>query len=194
MKKDWILGIDEVGRGPIAGPVTLGLVYASPRVVRLARELYIRDSKAFSSKKREQWFDRILSWQEKGWCTYVTASVSAPVIDRRGIMWAIRKAMARGLSRVEALVHTKIFLDGGLYAPKKFIDQETIIKGDTKIEVIAMASIMAKVTRDRYMVRQDKKFPDYGFAQHKGYGTKRHYVMLQEKGVCSLHRTTWLKS
>ncbi|MFT7557437.1 MAG: ribonuclease HII [Planctomycetota bacterium] len=190
--KNWIVGIDEVGRGPIAGPVTVGVMFAGPRAVALARKMGVRDSKALSPKKRAVWCELIQLWEKKGWCMYTTCSVSARVIDRIGIVYAIKLAMMRGLTRLGIHEHIQLFLDGGLRAPKKYIHQSTIIKGDTKIEAIAMASIVAKVTRDAYMVRQGKKYPQYLFGNHKGYGTKAHYGAIREHGPCDLHRMTWI--
>ncbi|MCW9054602.1 MAG: ribonuclease HII [Candidatus Pacebacteria bacterium] len=190
MKKvKYIIGIDEVGRGPVAGPVSVGAVL-------LSRESSwqdfdgLRDSKKLTEKKREGWFTEI---KESG-VIYAVSSVGEQVIDERGIAYAIRLALSRSLKKLsvdpgECLV----LLDGGLKAPEEYVNQQTIIKGDEKEHVIALASIVAKVTRDRYMTHMGKRHPEYCFEQHKGYGTKRHYEAIEEHGLCPLHRRSFLR-
>jgi ribonuclease HII len=124
----------------------------------------------------------------------VVKSVSAASIDSKGIAPAIRRAIAAGISDLECdPADTFIKLDGSLRAPAEFT-QETIIKGDDKEQVIGLASIMAKVTRDRYMVQQDAKYPQYGFAQHKGYGTKAHIEAIAKYGFSPIHRRSYCKN
>lgn len=196
----WHIGIDEVGRGPIAGPVTIGIFgvkharMKDTNVTNLLRT--VKDSKQLTAVQREHIFReiQILTRTSKD-IFYRTVSIPAHEIDEKGIAACIRKAITRGLAKVaEDSDDVSIRLDGGLRAPDRFIHQETIIRGDQKEPLISTASIVAKVVRDRYMVRMDAVFPNYGFAQHKGYGTKQHYRALEKKGVCELHRKTWIKT
>ncbi len=186
----YLIGIDEVGRGPIAGPVTLCAAIAEPG---FETELIgIKDSKKLSPQKREEWFMRLEEFVRRGGVRFAVAHVPADVIDTIGIAPAIRKALAQTLTDLApdvAMVH--IMLDGSLKAPKEF-SQETIIKGDEKIPIISLASIAAKVQRDRLMVTAAETYPGYGFEQHKGYGTKAHYMALQKLGLTPLHRRSFI--
>ena len=208
----WIVGVDEAGRGPLAGPVTVGLVCV-PVNFDWGLVSGVRDSKKLSEKKREEIFKRVQELQTEGKLQYVVKSVSAQSIDSKGIAPAIRRSIAAGLydlltdgkpstkSRGNTPINWSIAptdchikLDGSLTAPAEFIHQETIIKGDDKELVIGLASIMAKVTRDRYMVEQDKKYPQYGLAQHKGYGTKAHREAIARHGFSPIHRQSYCKN
>lgn len=195
MGKRYIIGIDEVGRGPLAGPVTVGFM-ACPELLAPKIFANIRDSKKLSPKKREEWF---LKFRKDPRLRFGTASVSPRIIDKKGISFAINLALKRCLSSlmsylaVSPLSSYALLLDGGLYAPPKFSRQKTIIKGDEKIPVIAAASIVAKVTRDRAMARFAKKFPNYGFEFHKGYGTRYHSEQITLHGLSRLHRKSYCK-
>lgn len=188
---EWIIGIDEAGRGPIAGPVSVGTVMI-PQDFDPAFFSGIRDSKQLSEEKREEWFAKMKSHPG----IHIAVSlVGASHIDTRGIVSAVKVAMRRNLNELTSDIDPNtilILLDGSLYAPKEFLHQETIIKGDEKIPVISLASIAAKVTRDRHMVRLGKKHPEYGFDQHKGYGTKEHYRNLKKHGRLDIHRASFL--
>lgn len=191
-KEVWVVGVDEVGRGPVAGPVTIG-VCACPGALlsrKKKQHALVGDSKKISEKVREAIAREL---RADGDLIVTTASVSARVIDGRGISRALRQAVARAL-RVTGLdsVEMDVRLDGRLYAPKHY-SQRTIIKGDATEWVIGAASIVAKVKRDGYMIRQAKKFPSYGFEQHKGYGTKAHYAAIKKHGLSLLHRRGFLK-
>lgn len=189
----YIVGIDEAGRGPLAGPVTVGFM-ACPAA--LAPKIFadIRDSKKLSAKRREEWFSR---FKNTPLLCFGAASVSHTVIDKKGISAAIRLALVRCLSslsfryKLQATSYT-LFLDGGLHAPPEF-RQKTVIKGDEKVPIIAAASIVAKVRRDRMMVRLAKKFPHYGFEIHKGYGTRFHCEQIKTNGLSSIHRKTFCR-
>ena len=124
---------------------------------------------------------------------YAVSFAGASLIDKRGIMHGIRQSLARSLEML-ALdpKKTEIRLDGSLYAPKHFLMQRTIIRGDETERIIAMASVVAKVLRDKKMVRFAQKFPLYGFERHKGYGTKEHYTAIKRRGLCSIHRLSFL--
>jgi len=187
----YFVGIDEVGRGPLAGPVAVGALAATPAVVRQFRS--IKESKQLSPEARERWYARISLARVDG-LRFAASFVSANVIDRKGIVFAIRLALMRSLKKLKVSPNScTVLLDGGLYAPKAYERQKTIIHGDAKKTVIAMASVVAKVLRDRKMVRLDKKYPHYGFRAHKGYGTKAHYRALKKHGFSPFHRRSFLK-
>lgn len=188
----YIVGIDEAGRGPLAGPVALGVVRVSPNFDKKFW-LGIRDSKKLSEQARTEWFRKALMEKKALRLDYAVSLVSEKVIDQKGIVYAINLGIKRSLSKLKLdPKQTKVFLDGSLRAPVEFVDQETIIKGDTKVPLISLASILAKVTRDRFMLRLAKKFPQYGFETHKGYGTREHLKRLRELGPSSCHRRSFL--
>ena len=183
-----IIGIDEAGRGPLAGPVVVAGIKI--RSAKTAKRLFagIRDSKKLSAKKREEWFLRLTRHSS---IEYAVARVWNHVIDRVNITRAANIAAARVCRRLSSK-KGRVFavLDGGLYLPDS-IPQKTIIKGDERIPVIAAASIIAKVTRDRIMMRLHKKFPQYRFDLHKGYGTRLHKEYIRRHGYSGVHRRTF---
>jgi ribonuclease HII len=189
------IGIDEVGRGPLAGPVCVAAFMLKGK---LNTTLKLKDSKKLSQKQRELWFKKISLLKKEGKCDFALTYVSAQAIDKIGISKAIKKALETSLQKLvdtHALhVRTRILLDGGLKAPISFSNQKTIIKGDEKEQSIALASIVAKVSRDRLMVRLAKKHASYGFEFHKGYGTSLHYQQLKIHGMSPIHRRTFLKN
>jgi ribonuclease HII len=191
-----VIGIDEVGRGPLAGPVAVcAFTFQVAGFAHLVRKtgLPLRDSKKLSRAQREEWFAHIESWQRGGLCDFKITMISAKEIDKIGISHAIKKALAQSLAYLAPLSSAQILLDGGLRAPEHFKKQKTIIKGDEKEPMIALASIAAKVTRDRYMLRQAKTYPVYGFEQHMGYGTRVHREAIVRHGPSPLHRKSFLK-
>ena len=199
MKDTFVVGIDEVGRGPIAGPVAVAafqLQGARCKVqVREAEKklgIKLRDSKKLTPERREIWFKEIKKWQKEGLCDFKVSMVSAKEIDKIGIVPAIKKCLSNSIFSLNISNSTQILLDGGLKAPQKFKNQKTIIKGDEKEPVIALASIVAKVTRDRLMCRLAQKYPNYGLEVHKGYGTKKHYDEIKKRGQSPIHRKTFL--
>lgn len=187
-----VIGIDEVGRGPIAGPVAVGVfIFLDGLTPRHFRG--VKESKQLNESQREAWFSKVDSRH------FVVTMVSEKIIDKKGIAPAIRHALSQSLTKLIKVHKIKpknclALLDGGLKAPPEFIHQKTIIKGDAKKSVIALASICAKVTRDRHMNRFAKKYPYYGFENHKGYGTKAHYAAIAKYGLLSVHRKSFLKS
>ena len=189
-----IIGIDEVGRGPVAGPVAVGAFLLKGKLPLKQVSIPLRDSKKLSRQQREVWYSHIQEWQKEGLCDFYVCMISAAYIDRDGIAPSIRKALATSLSKISDDVSIQILLDGGLKAPVAYKKQKTIIKGDEKEPAISLASIAAKVTRDRYMLRQHVKFPQYGFDAHVGYGTKNHYAAIKKHGQTVLHRKSFLKS
>ncbi len=188
----FVLGVDEAGRGPLAGPVSVGVV-AVPEGFDVLKEFpEVKDSKKLSEKKREKIFEMLNARVALGDARYTVEFESAETIDNEGIAVAVRRALWRGVNKLapdSALVHVQ--LDGALRAPPEY-SQETIINGDELIPIISLASIAAKVTRDRLMVELAKKYPLYGFEKHKGYGTAAHYDMLKKYGPCVLHRRSFL--
>lgn len=181
----YVVGIDEAGRGPLAGPVTLAYVACPLRIYRRNFK-NIRDSKKLTLKKKEEWFSHI---KNHPLLEYGVTSVGEGIIDRRGISRAAKIGIRRLVSRFE-FKPKMILLDGSLFAPPEY-PQKTIIKGDEKIPIIAAASIIAKVTRDRKMIRLAKKFPKYSFEIHKGYGTKLHGRLLKKYGLSEIHRRSF---
>lgn len=189
-----IVGIDEAGRGPLAGPVAVG-AFCIP--VNFDRRFFIKimDSKQLSHDKRVEWFNKIKDLHKKTEVQYEVALVGHKTIDSRGITKAVRLGIKRVIGRLKLNPKkTLVLLDGSLKAPQEFIYQETIIKGDAKEPVIGCASIMAKVIRDRFMTRQAKMFPKYTFDIHKGYGTKIHIGALKKFGPSEIHRHSFIKN
>ncbi|MBQ8028753.1 MAG: ribonuclease HII [Clostridia bacterium] len=178
-----VCGIDEAGRGPLCGPVCAAAV-----ILPIDCEIEgINDSKKLSEKKREALFDVIT---EKA-VAYSVSMVDAETVDEINILQATFLAMRNAVEGLS--VKPDIALIDGNGKPGLDIAQETVIKGDAKSVSIAAASILAKVSRDRYMLEADKKYPQFQFAKHKGYGTKLHYEMIAEHGICPEHRRTFLK-
>ena len=195
----YLVGIDEVGRGPLAGPVAVGACIISVSEIKrlCARGFFknIKDSKKLSEEKREEWLGRIKELKAKGDLDYYISFVSNKKIDEKGISYCLRLAIKNSLKKLKAdPLKTMVFLDGGLKAPEEFIFQKTIIKGDEKEPIISLASIAAKVARDRKMVAYSKKFPQYGFDIHKGYGTASHCRKIRENGLSKLHRKSFCKN
>jgi ribonuclease HII len=152
----------------------------------------IRDSKKLSPSDRELWFALALEARKEGRLDFAVSLVSERVIDRRGISYAIRLGIKRSLILLGAPDDCQVFLDGGIKAPENFKHQLTVIKGDEKIPVISLASIVAKVIRDRKMVKLSKKFPEFNFHTHKGYGTFMHRWAIQKYGSTEIHRRSYL--
>jgi len=202
----YIIGIDEVGRGPIAGPVAVCAFLIKDNSLFLTglacKELpKLKDSKKLSKKQREVWFEHLKVAKAEGFCDYAVSFVSSENIDKFGINKCIQKALNESLKKVttsENLLRKdfqtsfSVFLDGGLHAPVEYINQETIIKGDELLPVISCASIMAKVMRDRVMENFAKKYPEYGFENHVGYGTKAHYDAIKKNGQSPIHRKSFI--
>lgn len=203
-----LLGVDEAGRGPLAGPVAVGIVAVKEGFDVATEFPGVADSKKLSEKKREKFFELLETHAAEGSVRFVVELGSAADIDEQGIAVVIRAAIKRGvdaLVKCESLTSKNqtsemplkansdphILLDGGLRAPAEY-SQETIIGGDASVPLISLASIAAKVTRDRLIVALAPDYPAYGFEKHKGYGTKAHYEALAEHGPCALHRRTFL--
>ena len=178
-----ICGIDEAGRGPLAGPVVAGAVIL-PKDCSI---LYLNDSKQVPRKKREILYDII---REKA-VAYGIGVVSEKRIDEINILQATYEAMRMAIANLK--VQPDILLNDAVRIPEVDIKQVPIIKGDTLSASIAAASIVAKVTRDRMMVEYDKVYPGYDFASNMGYGSAKHYAGLDKLGPCEIHRRTYIK-
>lgn len=189
----YLIGIDEVGRGPIAGPVAVGaFVFLKPQAKQFFKG--VKESKQISEAKREEWFEKIKEAQKLGLINFAVTFQSEKVIDAKGISFAIKKCLSDSLKKLKIdPKEAEVRLDGGLKAPSEYEKQKTIIKGDAKEQVIALASICAKVLRDRKMREWAKKHPNYGFEVHKGYGTKGHYEAIKKYGLTALHRRSFLQ-
>lgn len=184
----WVLGVDEAGRGPLAGPVAVGTVRAPAGMDLLELFPGLNDSKKLTEAARERIFESLRLHPD---IRYHVALVSAATIDSKGIVWAVRSGVHRGVRRLMPEAGAgKVWLDGLLQAPEGY-EQETVVNGDGTIPAIMLASVAAKVTRDRYMVRLSKRYPQYAFERHKGYGTQQHRDVIAELGLCAIHRTTY---
>ena len=179
-----ICGVDEAGRGPLAGPVTAGAVIL-PKDCTI---LYLNDSKKLSEKRREELFWEI---REKA-VSYSVGIVGPERIDEINILQATYEAMRQAVSGLGVV--PDLLLNDAVTIPELAIPQVPIIKGDAKSVSIAAASILAKVTRDHRMEEYDRQFPQYGFAKHKGYGTAAHVAAIREFGPCPIHRRSFLKN
>ena len=181
-----VLGVDEAGRGPLAGAVVAGAVIIPEYFSELDE---INDSKKLTEKKREKLFEIIM---EK--CIVGIGISDEKEIDEVNILNATFSAMRKAISQVTEKAEFDVVLVDGNHKIKGYMrKQEEVIKGDAKSLSIAAASIVAKVTRDRMMLEVAKEFPEYNFAKHKGYGTKLHREILLEKGPCKYHRKSFLK-
>ncbi len=218
----YIIGIDEVGRGPLAGPVAVCafLIKDEKFLESAIGKAYgkvlpkLKDSKKLSKKQREVWFEFLKKQKAEGDCDYAVSFVSPENIDKFGIAKCIQKALNESLAKITTQDYSNssrftlkgsdatqnlhnpasfyIFLDGGLKAPIEYVNQETIIRGDELHPVISMASIVAKVTRDAVMTKYGKDYPEYGFERHSGYGTKSHYEAIKKHGQTPIHRKSYI--
>lgn len=180
---EMICGVDEAGRGPLAGPV-----YAAAVILPKGHIVEgVNDSKKISEKKRELLFDKIIS----ECVSYSVGIATEKEIDEINILQATFLAMRRAVDGL-AIKPDIAFIDGNR-KPGLDIEEQVIVKGDAKSANIAAASIIAKVSRDRYMLQMAEKYPQYQFEKHKGYGTKLHYEMIEKYGVSPIHRKTFLK-
>lgn len=187
-----IVGVDEAGRGPLAGPIAVGAAVLFVPFTRISFWYRIRDSKKLSASAREDLFKEIRDAKKEGLLDYRVSMVSHTVIDTKGLTYAARLGVKRALKNLDKK-NVQVLLDGSLYAPKEY-KQKTIIGGDDTYKIIGLASIVAKVKRDRRMKNFSKKYPVYGFDIHSGYGTKRHYQAIDKNGISPIHRRSFLKS
>ena len=181
-RKLLICGIDEAGRGPLAGPVAAAAVILPPD----HDLLYINDSKKLSESRREKLFDEICT-EAAAWAVGI---VEPARIDEINILQATYEAMRKAVAQLDPA--PDVLVNDAVTIPGISLPQIPVVKGDAKCISVAAASILAKVTRDRIMREMDAKYPEYGFAGHKGYGTKAHIEAIYEHGPCPIHRASFL--
>ena len=182
---EYICGIDEAGRGPLAGPVVVaGVIMPKDSMIE-----GVNDSKKVSEKKREKLYDVILEEA----ISYSVAIVGQDVIDDINILNATKQGVTKVVEELDVKPNL-ILVDALTHINTKGIPYDSIIKGDAKCYNIAAASIIAKVTRDRIMREWDEIYPQYGFINHKGYGTAKHIEAIKEYGPCPIHRRTFIKN
>jgi len=195
----WLVGIDEVGRGPLAGPVTVGLFAINVKegfkenlrvdkkfFRKILEKVRIDDSKDMTEKQREETFEFLK--KEKFY--FSVMHMNSDLIDKKGIAVCIKELVDKQLKKLNKK-NTFVVLDGGLKTD--LYPSRTIIKGDSKFKVIGAAAIMAKVTRDRIMNGLSDRYPGYYFHEHKGYGTKKHIQAIKNFGICKIHRQSFLR-
>jgi ribonuclease HII len=208
MSQNYIVGIDEAGRGPLAGPVSVSAVVMTvedyskiKKKIRSFKWLIenkfpaLKDSKKLSEKQREQWFDQINQWKKEGILEFANTMTSASVIDKEGISQVIKKSVAKLLKKLgKDPENTRVILDGSLIAPEIYTNQQTIIKGDELEPIISLASIISKVKRDKKMTSLESKYKRYQMDIHKGYGTQKHRDLIKKYGISKIHRRTFCKN
>lgn len=185
-----VIGVDEAGRGPLAGPVFAAAFALDVDAASVAELEGLDDSKKIDAAAREAWYETLM----QGSHSLAVASVSASVIDEINVLQATFRAMTRAVEQViaERQVDPELVLvDGNMPIPRRDWTQRPIVGGDRRSLAIAAASIVAKVERDRRMCDADDNWPQYGFASHKGYGTPQHRRALREHGPCPLHRRSF---
>lgn len=210
LNKTFFIGVDEMGRGPLAGALYVcacGIVDVK-KLPKPIKKLPVRDSKKLSKKQREKWW-KILDTKKRNKELYLEYSpISVKTIDSRGISYSTKAGATHSVKKV--LTRAKILsgiitilLDGNLYVdilnlersfPRCIFHINTIIKGDETVKIISFASIYGKVMRDRYMVELDKKYPHYGLKDHKGYGTRKHIHAIKRYGPTLVHRKSFIKN
>lgn len=193
-----IIGIDEVGRGPLAGPVTVCAVSCDEKTYKtLFKNKSLppvgKDSKKLKPKEREVYEKYLQQISKEGKIDFKIVHVSNKIIDQKGISFSIRKAIAGCISSLAPSMDSFFLLDGGLKVSSDYKNQKTIIKGDEKERIISWASILAKVSRDSLMLKASNKFTQYGFESHKGYGTLKHRNAIKKHGLSEFHRKSFCK-
>ncbi len=189
----WVVGIDEVGRGPLAGPVYVCAAAMPLARYRRARFEGLRDSKRMNAKERAYWHRKAGDMKKQGTLRFALSSRSAAAIDARGISACIKSCIASALRRLH-IEPSKcvVLLDGSLRAPEAFVSQQTIVRGDSSEKIISLAAVIAKVERDRLMTRLHRAHPHFCWDENKGYGTKKHCSALCEAGSTVFHRKTFI--
>jgi len=185
---NFVAGLDEVGRGPLAGPVVAAAVCAVAQLEVKSEKLKvwenIKDSKKLTARQREKWYEILTGDKNIKWGLGV---ISQKIIDEINILEATKLAMKKALENL-GIEPDFLLLDGNFLLEDLNVSQKAVTRGDEKIFSVAAASIIAKVSRDRLMQKYHQKFPIYGFNEHKGYGTKKHFAALRLHGPCVLHR------
>ena len=188
----YIVGIDEVGRGSVAGPVTVGMCMLKKQKIAEKFLFQIKDSKQLTKNQRDLWFLKLKEAEKNEIIFCSTSSVSSEIIDSKGIVYALNKAIENVLKKINFCADNDLYvlLDGTLSAPKSY-KQKCIIKGDQKEISIAAASVYAKVKRDLFMDNLSSEYENYALNQNKGYGTKTHIKAIKKYGLSKLHRKTF---
>jgi ribonuclease HII len=172
----WIVGIDEVGRGPVAGPVAVCVCAMHSSEHKRTKWGILNDSKKMTKKNRELWYQESAIMKKDLKIKFFVIYRSAIFIDKKGISIAIKECISEGLEKLNLKPNDcQVLLDGSLKAPKEYKNQKTIIKGDQKEKIISLASVIAKVDRDKKMDSFHRKYSEYSWSKNKGYGTKEHY-------------------
>ncbi len=194
-EQGFIIGVDEAGRGPLAGPLVVAAVVV-PRHVQFRHKIggALRDSKQMTPLQRERWFQYIMDHNR---IAYTVSWITPRVIDDINIARAADRAATRAVRRLVTqeglpLNNTTVLLDGALYLTTSDIPYRTVVRGDTIFRAIKLAAIVAKIYRDSVMTRLDLVHQEYGFAQHKGYGTRMHYKRLRMYGPSPVHRLSYI--
>ena len=177
-----VVGLDEAGRGPLAGPVVAGAVLIKKENLEILEG--INDSKKLSEKQREEFYKILTKHKDIEWGVGI---VSEKIIDKINILEATKLAMKKAIKNLNP---DFLLLDGNFFI-NSIVRQKSVVRGDQKVISIAAASIIAKVTRDRLMLKYHKKYPQYGFDKHKGYPTKLHVQKIKKIGICSIHRKSF---
>lgn len=202
MSKKITIGIDEAGRGPLAGPVSVGLFATDSKTARwILKKIFnnnLRDSKKLNEKEREEIYKQLKILKKDKKVYFVVSHISNKIIDAKGISHAINLGINKSLTNLHSFYDRKksvmsIKLDGLLKAPREYTKQETIIKGDEKNIFISCASIVAKVERDKLMIKLSKMYPEYALHIHKGYGTSKHTKAIKKFGLSNIHRSSFCK-
>lgn len=191
----WVIGIDEVGRGPVAGPVVVCACAAPLEVYKKSLWKGLTDSKKMTEKSRAGWYQKALILKSSNKIRFSVAYRSNEYIDTKGISLALKACVKSALKNLNLNPdECAVLLDGSLRAPIQYKNQKTIIRGDQKEKIISLASVIAKVSRDTKMEFLHKKYPNYGWHKNKGYGTKEHYKAINRHGLTPLHRQSFLKN
>jgi ribonuclease HII len=200
-EKEYLIGIDEAGRGPLAGPVAIGISCISKEfqkeVFSLLKKAGLNDSKQVKEKTREELYEILVQLKKEQKINWEVMLISAKVISKKGISFAINFGIQKGLEKLKTKTienKTILELDGALKVPQgNWKKSSIIIRGDSIKPSIMVASILAKVTRDRHMKKLSKKYPQYNFEIHKGYGTQKHRDLIKKHGLSKEHRIGWCK-
>ena len=198
-EKEYLCGVDEAGRGPLAGPVAIGtsliLKEKARSVFALLKKNGLNDSKKVKEVDREKLYEILVQMKKDGVLDFEVSLISADIISKKGISYAIKLGMEKNLKKLNIKpASTTLELDGALKIPQGNWEKSSIIiKGDSIKPSIMIASIVAKVTRDYHMKKLSKKYPNYQFEIHKGYGTKKHQELIKKHGLSKEHREGWCK-
>lgn len=189
-----LVGIDEAGRGPLAGPLAVCALRLHAHLNIFGENNSIKDSKKLTEKARLELYEKIKIEAKKGNAKFAISFVPASTIDNIGIGPALKLGVSRTLETLKISSDETVLLDGNLKAPEKFVNQHTLIKGDESELAIALASIIAKVERDKKMIKLSELYPDYSLEKHKGYGTQYHRERIAEFGLSPIHRASFCKN